>query len=328
MVKGSPVVRAAAVAALLWCVAASATAHASAAGTVTTYRGACDASAAVALDAQHFVVGNDENDILATYRLGDVAAVGQADLTRFLGARKGEESDVEGAAVIGSRIYWVASHSRNSRGVEEPSRHRIFATDIRAGTVPAVEAVGTPYRDLLRDLLETPALAPWKLGDAARLAPEADGGLNIEGLAATPQGGLLVGFRGPLRARKALVVPIDNPADVVTGTRARIGPPMELDLGGRGIRSMDLVGSQYYVVAGPVADTGTFALYRWSGQATDAPVAVPVELGTLRPEALFAVPGSDALVLVSDDGGLLVDGKECKRLKRSQQTFRALRIQR
>jgi len=319
-------VRAAALCAALLAGATGTAAAASGAGTIVTYRGPCDASAAVALDAQHFIVGNDENDVLATYRQGEAVNVGRLDLVRFLGTRSREESDIEGAAAIGTRVYWITSHSRNSRGEPQPSRHRVFATDIAAGAPPQVTPVGTPYRDLLRDLVEAPALAPWNLATAATRAAEASGGLNIEGLAATPDGRLLVGFRNPLRAGRALVVPIDNPAEVVAGQRAKLGAPIELDLGARGIRSLELVGSTYYIVAGPIGDEGTFALYRWSGRAGDAPAAVAVDLGTLRPEALFAVPGTASIELLSDDGGIMVVGRECKKLKRSQQTFRTLTL--
>lgn len=314
--------------ALAWLASAGGAAWAaSLAGAVETYRGSCDASAAVALDAQHFVMGNDENDVLATYRRGEPASVGRLDLVRYLGTRAREESDIEAAAAIGSRIYWITSHGRNSRAQPQPSRHRLFATDIVAGTPPQLAPAGTPYRDLLRDLVEASGLAAWNLGTAATRAAEADGGLNIEGLAATPDGRLLVGFRNPLREGRALVVPIDNPADVVAGQRARLGAPIELDLGNRGIRSLELVGSGYDIVAGPIADTGTFALYRWSGRAGDAPVAIDVELGTLRPEALFAVPGTASITLLSDDGGVVVDRRECKRVARSKQAFRSLTIE-
>ena len=228
--------------------------------------------------------------------------------------------------MIGSRIYWITSHSRNSRGEAQPSRHRVFATEVVAGSLPRAVPSGTPYRDLLEDLVRAPSLAAWDLAEASTRAAEADGGLNIEGLAATPDGRLLVGFRNPLREGRALVVPIDNPGDVVAGGRARLGAPVELDLGGRGIRSLERVGAIYYVVAGPVGDSGTFGLYRWSGRADDLPVPVALELGTLRPEALFAIPGTGSIELLSDDGGILVDGRECKDLKGSKQAFRGLTL--
>lgn len=295
-------------------------------GPVATYRGSCDASAAVALDARHFVVGNDENNALAIYRQGEAAKVGRLDLAAFLDTQAREESDIEAAAAIGTRIYWITSHGRNGRGELQPARHRLFATDIVAGTPPRLTPAGTPYRDLLRDLVDAPALAAWNLGKASTLPAEARGGLNIEGLAATADGRLLVGFRNPLREGRALVVPIDNPGEVVAGQRAKVGAPIELDLGARGIRSLELVAATYYIVAGPTGDDGRFALYRWSGRAGDAPEAIAVDLATLRPEALFAIPGTASIELASDDGGILVDGRECKKLARSKQRFRTLTL--
>jgi hypothetical protein len=245
-------------------------------------------------------------------------------LSDFLGTGS-SEADIEGAAAIGSRVYWISSHSRNSKGKVQPSRHRIFATDVRDGLPPVLVPVGKPYVDLLRDLAEAPALKPYRLDAAARLAAEAEGGLNIEGLAATPEGGLLIGFRNPLRNQRALVVPLLNPAAIVEGKRAQLGTPIELDLDRRGIRSIELVGSTYLIVAGPTADRGSFALYRWSGAAAEAPVMAPdVALRDLRPEALFAIPQSPRVQLLSDDGGLLVGGGECKNLPMSRQAFRSL----
>ena len=161
----------------------------------------------------------------------------------------------------------------------------------------------------------------------SRLAAEADGGLNIEGLAATSDGGLLIGFRNPLRARRALVVPLRNPSEVIEGRRARLGAAIELDLGGRGIRSIELVGSAYLIVAGPTADQGSFALYRWSGQASEAPTLLAdlTSSGT-RPEALMAIPQSARVQLLSDDGGMLVDGIECKKLPKNRQSFRSFTL--
>jgi hypothetical protein len=183
-----------------------------------------------------------------------------------------------------------------------------------------------PYTRLLDDLIADPALARYRFADASRLAAEAPGGLNIEGLAATPEGGVLIGLRNPLHQGRALVVPLANPAQVVAGGRARLGAPVELDLGGRGIRSMELVGASYLIAAGPTADEGTFAIYRWTGRPEDAPVAVSAALRDLRPEALFAAPQASGIVLLSDDGGLRMGGVECKSLPMAQQRFRAMTI--
>lgn len=291
------------------------------------YQGPCDASAATALDAEHFVVGADEGDTLTIYRRSEVAAVGSVDLSRFLGTKTGKESDIEAAAAIGTRIYWITSHGRNGKGQVQHSRHRFFATDIVPGQPPALKPVGEPYTRLLRDMESAAALKPYKLGDAARLPAEAEGGLNIEGLAATPEGALLIGFRNPLPHRQALIVPLQNPAELIAGKTARFGAPIELDLGRRGIRSIERFGGGYLIVAGPTADAGSFALFKWSGNAGDAATPVAgVDLKDLRPEALFAIPPGKEVQLLSDDGGILVRGVECKKLPRPSQTFRSLII--
>ncbi|MEO8507829.1 MAG: DUF3616 domain-containing protein [Betaproteobacteria bacterium] len=296
---------------------------------IATYEGPCDASAAVALDADRFVVGNDENNILHIYQRGQPAPTDTVDLTRFLDVRGNQEADIEAGAVIGTRAYWITSHGRNRAGKARPGRQRIFATDLRPGSAVPIEPVGKPYTQLLRDLEETPSLKPYRLGDAARLAAEAPGGLNIEGLAATPDGKLLIGLRNPVPGQRALIVPLDNPAEVIEGKRAKLGAPVELDLGDRGIRSIELVGAEYVIVAGPAADVGTFVLYRWSGRPGDAATPVPAaKLGTLRPEALFAVPQSARVQLLSDDGGVRAAGVECKALPKQRQSFRSLTIDR
>ena len=293
---------------------------------IEVYAGSCDASASVSLNEELFVVGNDEDNTLQTYRRGHPRPISSLPLSEFLDTGP-QEVDIEGAARLGSRIYWIASYSRNSKGAVRRSRHRLFATDIGARQPPALQAVGKPYSHLVQDLVSTDPLKPLGLEAAARLAAEADGGLNIEGLAATPDGGLLIGFRNPLRARRALVVPLWNPGEVIEGRRARLGAAIELDLGGRGIRSIELVGSAYLIVAGPTADQGSFALYRWSGQASEAPTLLAdlTSSGT-RPEALMAIPQSARVQLLSDDGGMLVDGIECKKLPKNRQSFRSFTL--
>lgn len=290
------------------------------------YRGLCDASAAVALDARHFVVADDEHNSLQVFRRDAPDAVGRVDLDSFLGTQAGRESDIEGAAEAGGVIYWIASHGRNSAGKKRDERHRLFATERVPGSAPpSLRPVGTPYTRLLDDLLDAPQLKGYHLKDASKLPPEAPGGLNIEGLAATSGGALLVGLRNPLPRGRALVVTIANPAQVVRGERAKIGSVFELPLEGRGIRSLERIGNGYLVVAGPPADEGGFALYRWSGRAGEAPVPVSsVALGSLRPEALFEWPGTGEVQVLSDDGGVRIAGTECKTLPAAQRAFRSL----
>ena len=293
---------------------------------VVIYRGMCDASAAVALDADHFAVADDEHNTLQVYRRGKAKPVSSLALDEFLGTKR--ESDLEGAATIGGVTYWIASHGRNADGELRKDRHRLFATEVVPGSKPpALRTRWTAYRKLLDDLVAAPALLPFKLAQASQLAAEAEGGLNIEGLAVTPDGHLLIGFRNPVPADGALLVELENPQDVVSSSQpARIGEVFRLPLGGRGIRSIERVGASYLIVAGPPADAGSFALYRWSGQADAPPTPLDVDFKGLGPEALFEIPGKHHVQVLSDDGGVKVGGVACKKLPAKERSFRSLTV--
>lgn len=300
------------------------------AGETLHYPGMCDASAAVAIDRTRFVVASDEDNILRIYDKDKPGPAREIDLDDFLTApdpgTDGKESDLEGAARVGNRIYWISSHGRNTEAKKRPKRHRLFATDIvMKGDVPSLNTVGKPYTDLLSALTQ-PGLASLGLKEAAKLAPE-EGGLNIEGLAAMPDGRLLIALRSPVPAPGAIVVPLENPADVIDGKAATLGRPVMLNLDGRGIRSLDYVEARkdYLIVAGPPGPTGAFALYRWSGQADQAPEKLRDLAG--QPEALFLYPDdANTLHLLSDDGDEPVGGTRCKDADRSRQSFRAYTV--
>lgn len=291
------------------------------------YRTMCDASAAVSLDADHFVVANDERNTLRIYKRDQPDPVTSVDLFNFLGTSETKESDLEGAARIGNRIYWISSHGRNSDAEFQERRHRFFATDISSEAgVPTVKPVGdAPYKKLLEDLVAAPELLKYGLATASEKAPEAERGLNIEGLAATPDGKLLIGFRNPIPGKKALIVPLEKPDEVIEGGKARFGIPDEIDLAERGIRSIERVGDDYLIVAGPTADKGSFSLYRWAGPQSDKLEEIKgVDFGALRPEALFAIPHSNKIQVLSDDGDEPVGSQDCKKVKdASKQSFRS-----
>ncbi len=270
--------------------------------------GALDGSAAVAVDARHFVAANDEDNTLRVYRRDQGGEpVQEFKLDSFLrSGPKGGEADIEGAARIGDRIYWITSHGRNKSGKEEPSRRRLFATDIvREGEKVRLVPVGRPYALLILDLLADERLKPFGLAESIARAPKDDEGFNIEGLMATREGQLLIGLRSPLVGGKALVVPVLNPDRLVQGERAKLGAPILWDLGGLGIRSFDAWKDGALIVAGPVGGKGAFRLYRWDG-GDGAPVVVEAPaLRELHPEALVVYPGADSadVQVLSDDSG-------------------------
>jgi Protein of unknown function (DUF3616). len=123
-----------------------------------------------------------------------------------------------------------------------------------------------------------------------------------------------------------LIVPLLNPLGVIAGESARLGDPILVGLDGKGIRSITYWRNQYLIIAGSRDDTGQSEMYVWSG-GTDKPRRLEQPgLAGLNPEALAEFPEArDAdLLVVSDDGTLLVGKKPCKKLKfPMQKRFRA-----
>lgn len=334
----------------------SSLATAQAADQIATYRGACDGSAGVALDQNFFAVADDDSNVLNVYRVGQAVAVQELPLDAFLeaptkkklgpdGKPVFKEADLEGAARIDDRIYWIASHARDSKGEAEPARSRLFTTRIvQHADGPRLERIGSAaYKNLREDMFDaakqaekpkqellkllSDAYAPGKEKDGP--IPESENGFNIEGLAATPDGRLLIGFRNPRPGNKAVVIALNNPSKVVdAGDTPIFGNSWQLDkLEGRGIRSIEWINNTYVIVAGPHNDVEDsdikppFALFTWSGAEGDTePAMMKVKIpDDFRPEAVFAIPGSSNMMLLSDDGT-----KECKDADKPQKSFRAL----
>ena len=270
------------------------------------YTGAADGSAAVALDATHFATASDEDSVIRVYsRTHGGAPLWSINLTQFLQVpAAAPETDIEAATRIGDRAYWLSSHGRNQRGLERTAHYRFFATDIRTnGVLPQLVPVGQPGKTLLTDLVREPQLLPFNLADAAGRAPKSPGALSIEGLCATPDKHLLIGFRNPVPQGQALAVPLLNPDEVIQGKRASFGPPIHLDLGGLGIRSMAYWGGRYLLIAGPFDGKGQSRLYQWKGGEGKAKLLKDVRLKGLNPEAIVVYPdkGRDEFQLLCDD---------------------------
>lgn len=324
------------------------------AGPPLQHPGTCDASAAVGISASEafgtFVLSNDEDNALRVYAIDSDASpprmaatqpriVGR-ELNAHLGITSDREADLEGAARVGDRVYWIGSHGRNSNGRVRQERRQFFATELRRGgdgTVTVVP-IGT-HRDLLPALrAASPILAAAIGGDQtiADLAPEKNG-LNIEGLADGGDGrSLLVGMRSPLADSHAILVALENAAAVVeTGAEPQMSAPFMLDLGGRGIRSIEHVPARgdYLIVAGPSGDGGTdFDLYSWSGRRGDRPSRITGVaellrgLDRFRPEAMLVDAPGKRVLLISDDGDLPLRGGTvpCKNLELGAREFRSV----
>jgi len=268
------------------------------------FTGTSDASTAVAIDSQFMLVADDENQVLRLYdRSNSGLPIAGFDFTSSLGlpdasAGVPREVDLEASLRVGNRIYWLGSLSNSSSGDVRPNRNRLFATDVSgSGASTSLSYVGR-YDNLKANLISWGDANGYNFTASAApgVFPEvADGsGFNIEGLTIAPNGTTAyVAFRAPevptaIRTR-ALIAPITNFADLVTGvaTSASIGAPIELDLGGRGIREIKRSsGGDYLIIAGPT-NTATgkapkdFRLFTWSGNAADAPVLRSADLTSL-----------------------------------------------
>ena len=261
---------------------------------VNHYEGLCEASAAVRLDGDRFAMASDEADKLKgmedkilIYRRGGGGPVGNATIA--------EVRDLEAAAAVGDgRIFWITSHSLNKDGEDNSKRRELVATSVSGDTL----TVSGRYTDLRKRIAVELGVAEWLLK-----VP-----LNIEGMAATTEGDLLLGLRAPLNDGKAGVVRIrnvSNPAAApLPGAPAQSeGSVRWLDLKGRGIRSIERAGTgarAYLIVAGATGEAKKApALFWWDGASDTVTPGPAADLRNLTPEA--AIVWGDGTIEIFGD---------------------------
>lgn len=297
--------------------------------------GIANPSGAVALNNNRFIVADDEINQLLIY---DPSFPDKPVQSIMLSAvfpgqiSDGEdlEIDLESVAEIEGIYFWLGSHSTSKNGEDRPARQRLFAIDIKplAKGEFKVKPAGEIYTGLIESLSEDGRFKQYQLDKAKNTAPKAIGGLSIEGLAATPEKTLLIGFRNPLaggkvnkdrlQKAKALLVELLNPFEVIHGVAARFADPVELDLDGFGIRDITWQKKhKYLVVAGPYHDNlptedhprEQFKLYQWSSKSNEIKRFKSVKLDELNVESAFFMSGRDDQAILLSDDGKTGDGK-------------------
>jgi predicted extracellular nuclease len=276
----------------------------------TSYHtGASDASATEAIDDERMFVADDETNTIRLYRR-DVSGLPIAgfDVSSNLALTDPDnpELDIEGSTRIGDRLFWTTSYSNSKNFHVRPNRHRVFSTDLSGtGDAATLTYVGR-YDWLLEDMVAWDdanghGLGAGYLGFAAGSAEGVDSktpeGFNIEGLSIAPDDSTAYfAFRAPLLPtndrHQAVIVPVLNfealvdtaaPDSMPQGS-ATFGAPIFLDLGGRGIRSLDRNASgQYLITAGPTGDASgiapsDFRLFAWTGNPADAPFDLGLDM--------------------------------------------------
>jgi hypothetical protein len=276
------------------------------------HTGASDASATIAIDDDTMIVADDETNVLRLYdRNHSGLPLNGFDFSGDLALTDPDnpELDLEGSTEIGNRVFWTTSFSNSKNFHVRPNRHRVFATDLSGTGIDATLAYAGRYDFLLEDMVAWDnanghGLGAGYLGFAASSAEGVDSktpeGFNIEGLAIAPDNETAYfAFRAPLLPtndrHQAVIVPVLDFADLVTGAApgsrplgsATFGAPIFLDLGGRGIRSLDRnAAGQYLITAGPTGDASgippsDFRLYAWTGHPADPPFDLGLDMNAL-----------------------------------------------
>lgn len=305
---------------------------------LVTFRGMCDASGAVPLDKNRFMVADDEDNVLRIYdalKGGDpvdtvvLAAeeLGFHQLKKInpkTGKLRNFELDIEAATEIDGTSFWITSHARNAKGKQKSERFQFIGLR-RDAARQGWNFVGKPYDGLVPAMIADARFAPYDFAQAAAKGAEEVNGLNIEGMAARREGGVFIGFRNPVPRGKALVVVLLNPHKVVLGESPQFLDPIELDLKGLGVRGLTSWHGDYLIAAGGATEQREMVLYRWTG-GRGAPVPLPLRLpADFNPEAFFTPEERGRFMALSDDGAREVNGAACKKLKDpSQKSFRGI----
>ena len=296
------------------------------------FRNVCDASAAFFDPHGDLVVADDRTDVMNVYSPDGGAPLRPIDMYPFTGTNRWARRDfsaLEAVAPLGDKLYFLTSHARaRKRGANRPYRRRFLAVrPVMVDGRQEFEPVGAAYKKLNTALSESKELSRLGIGSSIMelhrelpyLSPDRRG-LSIQALAAGRDGAsLLIGLRNPRRSGRAIVIPFTNPDRVALGlAEPAFSAGIILDLGGDGIADMvlDPARGDYIISTGSEGQRGGGHLYRWSGEASDAPKLIQ-KLGpeNFDPQAL-ALAADNRLLVLSDDGLLPfpVKGRsECKR---------------
>lgn len=313
-----------------------------------------ESSAAVGMDANYMFIVDNEHEKLRLFACYPASTCPDPEYTFDVRPNlnltsTNPEDDLESAFMTNvsgtNRIYWLGSHSNSKNsGAIRPNRFRFFATQVGGngtGSPPYTLTYVGRYDHLRTDL------CAWDAGNLHGLGANYFGlsastnsgvtsedlsGFNIEGLCLAPDGAsAYLGFRTPLvngsgattasgQRTNALIIPLLNCADLVTNNpvtgpgKAKFGTPFTLNLGRRGVRSIDSsYPGHYLITAGPPGNAssppvapGNFRLYTWTGNPGQAPIERLTDItGDYDPEGavLPATPITSSTVIqfVSDD---------------------------
>lgn len=293
----------------------------------TMHTGLSDASTAIAIDQDYFLVSDDESNQIRLYnrhksglpiRLYELGNNSNIDPEE-------PEMDIE-ASVRGvkypNRVYWCGSLGNSKKGKLRESRNRLVVTELNAN---GAETTLTYLKHI--EIFRQKLIAwgddkgfDFSAAAAEGMIPKRIDGFNVEGMAIAPDNSTCyLGFRAPLIADKnndrrlALIVQVkdfEEQIDKNQFDQIDFGTPILMDLEGRSIRSIErLKNGKYLIIAGSYDDTDNVALYVWSGLEEDTPdkldVSIPPAAGETHPESFLEGKSTEdqlILELLNDNG--------------------------
>jgi hypothetical protein len=302
------------------------------------HTGMSDASDGIVIDDNYFISGDDELNVLNVYaRSNSGLPLVSYNYTSSLNLPNPSkpEVDIEAATKSTScanRVYWLGSMSNNSSFQVTPNRDRIFATSY-SGSGAATTFAFVGYASLRVSILSWGDSNGYNFTASAAEGVDSKlvNGFAAEGMVFGPDNTTLyIGLRAPLvptaTRKNAVIAPIANFEtwfnNGAPSGNPTFGSPIELDLGGRGIRDIiHLANGTYIILAGnPTGSPITSAIYKWTGNAADAPILVTSSANAvLNMEGVMPINNAgilalDKLQIISDGGGdiLYNDGTESK----------------
>jgi hypothetical protein len=285
------------------------------------YTGAGNGSTEIDVGGGYMIVGDDLSNVLRLYQeSASGPPVATFDFTSELPYGT-TTMDIESAARVGNVIYWEGSMSNSDSGDARPATSTLFATQVNgSGPNTTLTYLGS-YTNLRSDLVNWDVANGNPLGLAASSSGDDKtvSGLNVEGFefASGSSTTAYLAFRAPLEPTTnrtdALLVPVTNVPSLIGASAgsATFGTPIEMNLGGLGIREIRKnADNQYLIIAGTADATNSpFALYTWDGNPSDPPTltntSVPQEEDGAW-EGIVSVPDplidSSTTELVEDNG--------------------------
>lgn len=315
-------IRTASFALMLMLAVAEASADGARIESVDVYEGMCDASGAVALPegsfGDRFLMLDSADSILRIYAVGASDAPVETNIgaTSGLVTRNRDRIDVEAATWLDGEALLVGTLARDDDGGWRDADWQFLSVAVDGDDT--VRTTSGRSDRLLAGLTALDADIAAAIGEVSAedpaLAPDR-AGISLEGMSVAADGAsLFLGFRNPVPAGQSLLVKVLNPKAVLfEDAEPLFEPPIHLDLGGRGIRSMEYspAAGAYFIVAGPLDGDGDYDLYRWVEGAQ--PEAVPgaraalASLPDFAPDGLIVDQAGKRLQLFSDNHACQTD---------------------